>query len=278
MSRLAVVLVALLVALAGCGGFSGGPDESDRGPYGVEETVNASTEEDEKLLPGLTTAGLTDPDALREAHLEAIDNRSHTVRATSEYVLRQGNGTTREVVERTISVDPEAGVVFEVIERSREGNGSVAYLGFEENRTDERWFGDRTLLRTEHGDGTVEYVASGEVEMATEERMVRASRPLFDPLADLDAREIPIAGAVEAEDGTYYVIESHGNAPAEEGTESTDVRTLVREDGLVRQTVFERVAIENDAQTSVNRTVEVVDVGETTVERPDWYGEAIEEG
>lgn len=283
MSRLAVVIVALLVVLAGCGGFSGGSDEPDRELYGVEEQVTASTgeREGEELLPGLTTAGLTDPEALREAHLEVIDNRSHTVRATTEYVVKMGNETTREVVEWTIRVDPEAGVVFEVIDGSTDGNGSASLFGIERNRTEERWFGDRTLFRTEYEDGTVEYLASEEVEMVTEERMVRASQLLFGPLGGTegtDSRELPTVGAVEAEDGTYYVVERHENAPAEGGTESTDVRTLVREDGLVRQTVFERVSIEDEGRTTVNRTIEIVDVGETAVERPDWYDDALEAG
>lgn len=279
-SRIAIAFVVLLVVLAGCSGFSTGSDDPDREPYNVEDPVSPSIEEKdgEELLPGLTTAGLTDSDELQDAHLEAVDNRSHTIREVSEFVVERNNETSRQAIERTIYVDPNDEVVYHVTEQSTDGEGPHQYLQIEQNQTEERWFGDGTVIRTEYEDGEVDYLASEEVEMATDERMAQASQPLFGPLQNPD--RMTTAGAIEAEDGTYYVLENDANESIDSEIEEFDVRTLVREDGLVRQTVFERVTESEQVQgadnerVSVTHTVEIDDIGETNVERPDWADDA----
>ncbi|WP_157972461.1 hypothetical protein [Saliphagus sp. LR7] len=91
-------------------------------------------------------------------------------------------------------------------------------------------------------------------------------------------RNTTTVGAVDAEDGTYYVVEGSRNdssAVENGGGTEIEVRALVREDGLVRQTVVNESYDMDGERTTTNRTVEIVDVGETVVERPDWYDEAL---
>lgn len=275
MSRLAVVLVILLVLLAGCSGFTGG-NAPEREPYGVEEPVNATVEESEPedLLPGLTTDGVTNPDALLEAHHEAVSNASYTIETETVYVTETENGTVRQVIEGETNVDSERGVAYEVVSQYTEGNGSEGVLPDRPNQTVERWFGEETLFRAELENGTVEYPYTGRT--IDPEEWISSS--LLGPLRTVE--NTTTVGAVEAEDGTYYVVEAHENRTDDGerivGVDRRDVRTLVREDGLVRQTVSEGVFGEGGDRTTLDSESEVTTVGETEVERPDWYDDAVE--
>lgn len=277
-SRLGVVLVVCLVLMAGCSGLSGGDETADREPYGVEEPVNASVEEDEpeELLPGLTTEELANTHALREAHEEAIGNQSYTIEAETVYVTEEGNETVREVVEATTYVDPEAGIVHEI--QSYTGADETGGFVDQQNQTIEQWIGEEFLFRVEYENGTVEYMPTPVERVSVEERIEQLSLRLLDPLQTVE--ETTTTGAVESTDGTYYVVEGQQNASNEigqsGGIQETEARTLIRDDGLIRQTVTEQTIGEGDERTVVEGTTEIIAIGETTVERPGWYEEGIE--
>ncbi|WP_114576519.1 hypothetical protein [Saliphagus sp. LR7] len=275
MSRLAVALVVLLVSLAGCSGLSdeGGPP--DREPYGVDEPVNPSIEDgSEGLLLGLTTEGVTNPDALFEGHHEAIADTPYTIETETVYVTETENGTVRQVIEGETYVDPEAGVALESNRQYTEGNGSEGAFPDQRNRTVERWFGTETLARTESENGRVGYPYMG----WSYEPMEWVAGTLLGALETVG--NTTTVGAVEAEDGRYYVVEGRGNRSEEfDGTSRVrivDVRALVRDDGLIRQVVSERAVERTDGRTVVDSSVEVTGVGETSVERPAWYDDALE--
>ncbi|WP_114576787.1 hypothetical protein [Saliphagus sp. LR7] len=281
MSRLAVVLVACLVLTAGCGGFSASSNDPapDREPYGVEESVNASTEEEtggEQLLPGLTTEGLTDEIHLQEAHRDAIDNETFTVRTETESLDESANGTEPRTTKTTSYVDPDAGTVFGVTRINRSDADSGSGVDRSAIRAVEQWHGDETLTRLEFENGSVEYPSIANQSMSRNETIRQA---MERPLVFIGSLEnTTTVGAVDAEDGTYYVVEGSMNdsSAIEDGTtREVEVRALVREDGLVRQTVVNESYDTRGERTTINRTIEIVDVGETTVERPDWYDEAL---
>lgn len=280
-SRLAVTLVALIVLTAGCSGLSGGDGSPDREPYDVDGEVNASAGGSEELLPGLTTEGVTNSEMLQEAHHEAIGDRTHTLKVETEYVIEDGNGTFRRTSEMTLQIDPEAGVVHEVVRHRVDGDESLPslYATDEPNRTVERWFGEKVLFMTEFENGTVEYTRP-QYDTQEYDRTDQASIRLLAPLQSLE--KPTTAGAVESDEGTYYVVEGEEDLSGDElgsnRQEGTlEARTLVREDGLVRQTVAGQIAVDGDGnRTVINQTAEITDIGETTVERPDWYEEAVE--
>ena len=104
----AVVLVAALVALAGCGAFPGGGSGSDSGdPSGGGLTPAAVPTDDGDIQspvpqpgeypPGIDADGIADWTALRTAHLAALGNRSYTVTR-----VRRTDGTT---TVRTLAVE-----------------------------------------------------------------------------------------------------------------------------------------------------------------------------
>lgn len=284
-SRLAVVLVVCLVAMAGCSGLSGGDGPPDREPYGVDERVNVSVEEGpEELLPGLTTDGVTNVSALREAHREAIGNRSYAIEYEDEYVMEENNETVRQSSNVTIYIDPEAEVVHEVVHQRYEGNRSIVdqQAGLGPNRTVERWFGEGPVSRTEFENDSVEYTTWDEGTWTPATRIEQTSTQTLAPLQNVE--ETRTAGAVESEEGTYYVVEGEENGTVEDvesGQQEYEMeaRTLIREDGLLRQTVSERVHVhQEEERTLINRTTEITAIGETDVERPDWYEEAVTSG
>lgn len=283
-SRLAVALVVCLVLTAGCSGFSGADGSPDREPYGVEEEMNASIKEGpEELLPGLTTEGIADSEELRESHEEVIGNRSYVLEIETENVFEDGNESVRQTINSTLYVDPEAEIVHETVHQRFEGNISIVspQADVEPNRTVERWFGEETAFRTELENGSVEYTPSRDGMRRGHDRIDEASIYLLAPLPN---EETTTAGAVESEEGTYYVVEVETNASGDElgpGLQESEAeaRTLVREDGLVRQTASERVHVHGEGErTLVAQTVEITAIGETTVERPDWYEEAVAAG
>ncbi len=284
MSRLAVVLVVLVVVLtAGCSGFADGDESPDREPYGVDEGVNGSVEDEpEALLTGLTTEGVTNASDLRETHQEAIGNRSYTIEYEYEYVIEEGTESFRRSSNSTIRVDPEAEVVGVIGQRRIEGNVSDVPATDEPNATVEQWFGERGVTRTELENGSVEYTPPLGIATTGSERIDTAERSLLSPLAG--AVETTTVGAVDAEDGTYYVVNGSENVSgdgAEYGQDSreVDVRALVREDGLVRQTVAEQVMVMEDGERiRIAQTTEITAIGETEVQRPDWYEEAVTSG
>ncbi|MFC4989539.1 hypothetical protein [Saliphagus infecundisoli] len=282
MSRLAaVVLVACLVLTAGCGGFSASSNDPapDREPYGVEESVDASVEEEtegEQLLPGLTTEGLTNVANLRKVHGDAIGNETFTVRTETESLSDSENESEPRTTETTRYVDPDAGTVFGVTRINQSDADPGSGVDRSPIRAVEQWHGDETLTRFEFENGSVEYPSSGDGSVSRNETVRQA---MTGPVVSLGSLEnTTTVGTVDAEDGTYYVVEGSMNdsSAIEDGTtREVEVRALVREDGLVRQTVVNQSYGGDGERTTINETIEIVDVGETTVERPDWYDEAL---
>lgn len=277
MSRLAVALVALLVVMAGCSGLSGGNSPPDREPYGVDEQVNTPVEEEpEELLPGLTTEGVTNVREIRETHSETIGNRTYTIEYRHEYVVEENNKTFRQWSNMTIYIDPEAETVRQVNHRQIEADSPTAD---EPNMTIDQWFGEQQVTRTEFENGTVEYTPRRSARTGREQ-ISRAEGPLFSPLGS-DV-ETTVAGAVDAEDGTYYVINGSEHASGDDTKYGQDNRTVdmqgfIREDGLVRQTAVEdELVTEDGRRTAITQTTEITAIDNTTVERPDWYEDALE--
>lgn len=280
MSRLGIALLVLLVLMAGCSGFSDGNGAPDREPYGVDERISASIDEnEEELLPGLTTEGLTNTTALREVHEEAIGNQSYTIESKTEYVTEDGNKTTREGVEVATSVDPEAEVIYEVQEYSTDDGETDGFVGIQRNQTIKQWIGEKVFVRIEYEDGTIEYMPAPSDPVSVEDRLEQTSLRLLDPLQY--PQETTTIGVVDSEEGTYYVVEDRENRSNETSQviggqlEEIDVRMLIREDGLIRQTIAERLIAQNDKQTAIEQTIEITAINETTVERPNWDDEAL---
>ncbi|MFC6975193.1 hypothetical protein ACFQL1_11880 [Halomicroarcula sp. GCM10025709] len=87
---LRVTVVALCLALAGCGGFVGGPDQATPVTPAPVPTPDPGTV---RVAPGLTEAGVDDADALTRAHVAVLSNRSYTV--DRRRLVETADGTVR---------------------------------------------------------------------------------------------------------------------------------------------------------------------------------------
>lgn len=82
--------VALAVLLAGCGAFAGDAEPTETVTPAPVPEVMPGERGGIALPPGVTTEGVTDPGALADAHLNAIENHSYVMRGRFAY----GNQTT----------------------------------------------------------------------------------------------------------------------------------------------------------------------------------------
>lgn len=248
--RLAVV--GLVVVLAGCGalGGSGGPD----GPFDTETdeertltpvAVPEVTAEPAPLPPGVTTAGVTDADALLDAHRAVLRNQSYTL-------------TVR------LSVD---GVVSERLARVESPTRYYqreVLAGSESNVS--RFASDRTVYTRSVAPNATRYARFDTVRPPGSQT-VRESRLLLS---------VPTATVFETTvDGrpAFVVRGSYPVHPAASALRNVTLRAVVRPDGLVRSLNASYTRVDGADRTAVSRSFRYTDLGETTVDRPDWVAE-----
>lgn len=276
--RLAVVIVLFALG-AGCGGV--GDEAPDREPYGVDETVDSSiaaetvTSADadtdantgtgtkrrsgEFIQAGLTTDGIVDERAFFENYRTVVENRTHTYLVEKQYV--DESRTVHGKTEQLVRVDPADERVF-VIERT-----TSVETRPEEPVVREYWIEDgRSVERVDPAEGSVEYGRGWP-------RQVRTA-PVWVVYA-LAATEN--ATVTELDETTRIDGRTSGPLYPFDGDETIDVRLTVEGDGLIRQYELEGVTDRYDLELRYAERVTYVDVGETTVERPEWVEEATAE-
>lgn len=283
--RLAVLV--LVVLLAGCSGFTGsdvvGTETTTLTPVSVPErgtpvgaTPSSPTPTPEnRLLPGLTERGVTDPFALADAHRTALANETYT--KTSRTRLVGSNGTLR-VVERTVAVDA-GGRRYHLVETS---DSSPAYPVQSLTPRLEIWYADGpALFRLGTGEN-----ASYRVGMTSS---------LEGPVGDISGHDrlVGLYGTVDrwsvqqvvAGDGARILLESR-EAPDSDvlslpilvtDPEDPKLWVVMTPDGRVVSHQLRYEAAFNDHPVEVVHHVEFSKVGTTTVTRPSWYDEAVGE-
>lgn len=260
MKRTIVVLLALGVACSAIPVASTTP---------VSQSLAQETAE---YPPGLSPEGVTDPLALVDAHRGTLENTSYTLATTATY--RRPNGSLLARRTGTTRVAPGASS-YHVVSSQTQRNGTrplgvgtyqialwanetdavVANYPADDGPTYQRYARQRAPF-----DPTTQwellYGAFGATNTTVVERFERGGTTLFRVVST----EQPGARSAYPQDGRFgfvAVVDSRGV-----------VRTFQQTD---RTTFDDRPAV-------VSRTFHVTRVGNTTVERPDWFGQAVANG
>jgi len=233
------VLLATLLALAGCNGLAGAG--TDTGPESITPVSPAVTERggtpttDSRYPPGLAADGFTDPQTLARAHADALDERGYTLWHTRTTTF--ANGTVLE--NRTIRGTFGAGQRYraEIEHRGLNATGEreriVAYS--DGQRTTRQVIvtqaGDRRLLRNRSAaDIPAEPLSVVEFEPDFRTRLGRALAAVenasvetqFPNTLDSTGRSYRIEGDLAA------------NSTSFPGTWNGSVSATVAPDGIVR--------------------------------------------
>jgi hypothetical protein len=274
------LLLSLLVVLAGCSGATGFDGTPTRSVTPVPVPTDA-TPASRATVPGLSPRGVENASLLATAHSRALEGRSYTERTVT--TVRAGNAIDGNVMRgslgrRTLVVrrGPAAfGLSYAV-----EGGPRLGARSFETVAA-EVWSDGRTTVQSvTDGDGST--------------RRARLPNVIYDDFVDPDAR--PYARTLERAslrrvdrrvvDGTArYVFAADdvlalpvfglaGTIP----TGNASLRAVIGSDGAVYRVAVTYPAQYRGQSATVEHVFEYVDVGTTTVPRPSWYDEAIENG
>ena len=281
MRQLAALAVALLLVTAGCNAFPSGDAATVETTAdaagtavgdGTTETTAETTAPDADLAPGLNESGVADPWKLADAHRGALNDTSYTVRTN---LTARGNGTILAHTNSTVKVAAGGTPQRTRYEVGGERPGVIGAFG----RDVEAWSDEnRTLYAMEGPNGT------------TYQRVSDDQRPSSGTPAGRDHIYLLLSGfettvtGTETRDGTtLYRVNSTDVAQPEiladelrtETVRNASLSALVTEDGLVREYHVEYAGTVENATVEVERTTRFTRLGETTVERPPWYDEAV---
>lgn len=255
-----VLLAAVLVATSGCNALTDGNEltpPSRVTPVAVPTDAPTPTPVGH-LAPGLTRDGLTDPNELVDAHAAVLANTSFTLR--EEWTLESPNGTVLARRVRTVRVEGDES--YTVLDRT-------GALG---PRHRETWSGtEGHVSRTSHDDATsydrLPLSGSPHDEAVWEPGALfyRAFEPQWNPTV----------GRLDRNGTTLYHLDNiYPSGPSNNGiTARIDPRGVVR-----NYSVYDpdpAVSRVPSATLSI-RSVEITDIGTTTVERPAWYDRAMD--
>lgn len=218
--------------------------------------------------PGLSAEGVTDPLALADAHRDALRNASYTV--TTTYTYQWPNGTIIGHGVTATRVAPEGSSYYSVTAQThRNGSGALAteHLKFAV------WANETTavtLRRLDDADPTY--------RTTTRERAPYEPNRQWDLLyAAFGATNATVVDRFERGNRTLFRVVSSAR-PGPNSAYATGGRygfaAVIDERGVVH-TFQQSYRTSFDGRPAVvSRTVQVTRIGNTTVERPDWYDRA----
>ncbi|USZ69854.1 hypothetical protein NGM10_15735 (plasmid) [Halorussus salilacus] len=306
-SALHAVALALLVATAGCSGFApqSGDDATTTETTATEEqtTAEESTEAEETtaegttaeettdedgdataLAPGLSEDGVEEPLALSNAHQERLGDESLTI--SNHRVERYANGTVRNESTRTTRTAANR-TRYRLIENTTLPNWVTGA-----NNEGELWANGTHVFSARERNGTMTYIRQlGPDSEPTEPRELLVGDLTADDdlLTVFSAFENERVEELDEENATAperYRVTASDLAHADFLADGTEVRNatldaVVETDGpesaFVREYTL-RYETEIDGETvRVTERIRFSDVGETTVERPEWYDGAANE-
>lgn len=267
---LVALLCALLVASAGCAALGGSDDQpttvvTDTTATEQPTTTTTTTDEPQFIAPGVTLEDVTDPLALANAHREQL--RAGTWVATDTY--RRTNGTATVTRRTTVHYLNESRWLW-----NRTTQGLPAALGASNGSFVQYADGERVVWRLAAA-GNVSYglrsfAADGERVATPPDRVfpewLYARDLLYSLLANANTTADTVQGA------TAYVEGSAGEMLIQ-GERATDVSFQAAFDNSGRLLRLELSYERGDA--TVQRRLEFDDVDADPVERPSWYGTAL---
>jgi hypothetical protein len=279
-ATLACLFVAGAVVLSGCGAFGGSAPETRTVTPAPVPTTEPTPTPVPRLAPGITAEGVANASALAAAHDAVLQDASYTRRSNLTITYR--NDTVRE--RRRVVTRVGAG--HERLSSVASGTSVSAFvagsppvlLGAKRNEVYSN--GTRALSAVTYANGTTAYyeIATGSVQesFADTDRAYLARA--------LDRTETRVTGPISRNNTTLYRVLATEAAlsavhpPPKYGSiRKVRFRALVDSSGVLRERRMSYTATTGNGTTvSVTRSVEYRKVGATTVERPAWYGAAIE--
>lgn len=269
-----VLALAALLAVAGCAG-AGGPTAAELTVTPAPVPTDAPPTPDERLAPGLTTAGVVDPLALAAAHAAVL--RSATYEVSIEEVVVRADGS---LIERRVVEGRFAGPTRYRVRLEREtSRGPDPTSSLYAN-------GARLYERLETTSGTRYYVPREDLEGRPRWPEDPAGRPTQrgELYAALVGSRPAYVGSTVVDGETRHRVVADGAVHASflaaweyvDTIESFRFTATVRDDGLVVGYDLRYEATVGGEPWVVTRTARWTGVGEVTVDPPDWYPTARE--
>lgn len=237
--------------------------------------------------PGITAAGIADPAALASAHTAVLDSHSYSLAA--DRVTNRADGSLRSYLSMDLSLSLERQYHTLV---ATAGPAAPKFLG--------------------NPPAAAEYWSDGELYLVNPDR-AGATPNTFEPYGVAGrwrywAHVIPYGGrypsrptdfyqilfegiptvldARNRRDGsTFYRIASDGSGPRSPTAleeiyvptvASLSLDAVVEHNGLIRSLVLSLSGTLDNERVSISRRIEHTGIGETTVQRPEWYERAVE--
>lgn len=246
------VALAVVVLLAGC--QFGGPGPQEQSPDGTQ----ASPFADDQGPPGMAASGVTDADALLSAHASTLNGTSATVDIAFRLTV---NGTGQNVSLRGKSVpDSDRGWMQVVLQ-----NGEGTYYTV----------GDTTYYR-EIVNGSVDYGTTDQVSAVPERPRFGADQRIRTAV---ESAEWEWVDTVDRDGRTLYEFTATSVDPPNvnttgETTVSSSGRLLVDATGVVHHVAVSTTVETERGTVRYGLEVAVNDIGETTIEEPNWLDQA----
>lgn len=231
------------------------------------EGTNSSLDESE-LPPGVTEAGVTDPLALVDAHRQTLRNTPYTL--STSYTYRDRNGTVFGQGAYVAKVAPGAESYYATVSDTHENDTRAV-------GTDHR---DVAVWANETVGAVATRESAGETTYRTE---ARSETPLSPSTqwellyAAFGTTDTAVVAQVERDGTTLYKITSTSSPEAGSAYAGSlyDFTALVDSTGVVHSFVLTHETTVADRPAIVTRTTQLVRLGNTTVERPSWYDQAV---
>ncbi|WP_157971714.1 hypothetical protein [Halorussus litoreus] len=268
------LLIAVVVAgLAACGALSSAATLTPAAAStdSAESAISPPQANETAFPPGVNESGVTGPLALATAHRETLGNTSYA--AVTTITFQRPNGTV--VAEATTITRVESGgESFSVATTGSQSNAS-APLGVDHYRS-ERWVNETTVV-------VADTLRSEEPTY----RQVNRENSLTGPDANWEllygafgTGETIYVGQVERGGTTLHkIVSTPSRTEATDGPvdgTTYDFSALVDSEGVVHNfQTTQRSTLEGETVV-VTRTMRITEIGNTTVERPDWYEQAVE--
>lgn len=261
-----VVLLSLSLVLAGCNGIALGEDETPppRFTPAAVPTDAPTPMPVPQLAPGLMGTGITDAFALAEAHTAVLNDTSYTFYENS--TVRYMNGTIYNQFTTHVQFAANDSRFYSVQNGSSIDVRGRDGISFWSN-------GERVIVAQTSNNNTSYGVLPQE----------SFSGPSVEQIYVLfSSVETRVAGR-ETRNGTtlYRVVATNVTNPTVfesdwQNPRNVSLQALISSQGLVPEYRLNYTATLNGEPVRINQQVRYTDLGNTTVERPPWYDEAIE--
>ncbi|MEF8784236.1 MAG: hypothetical protein V5A54_14260 [Haloarculaceae archaeon] len=270
-------LVALLVVLAGCSGVPVvQPEESTETVTPIPERSPAPS-----YPPGMTDRGVEAPDVTASAHADRLAETSYTLSSNRSV---RANGTMKSFFSVRVALDDERN--YHTRARTN-GPDGPEFLG-RPPATAEFWSDGETHLRklTRDGETTYDELESGPGRVSTWRYWTRTAPfgdrqgSVFRTVRDVMESFVWRIDTERTGDTTQYRLEADEyTSTAFAPSEVTDVRNVtasatVTQSGLVRSIHMRYIGTIDGETVLVERTIRYENVGNTSIERPEWYDRA----